>query len=317
MVLNSAYATSLRDNGSTATFDLETGGVDLDGNATVCVVSARNFTAINTIYNINDSSNTLQVAWYDSVTGYKITTVTVTNGAYDIFQLVAALSTAFAADYALGGNVALYSVSYVELTGKVTITATFDSVASTLYAFYIITNTYSAILGRLGFDLTAKLPLVSPYYGFQSLITTSTTTYSIEAGNLPNLYYPKMFYVCVDQIRTPNRVSLPSNEYGIVLCEFPATASFGELIFAESYNIFEHHIPNLKTNTLTIRIMDEDGKTIDWNGGTWIIVLGLSYGTQSINEDPTLGRTFRPLLHRTAHDPLLTSHERALKRNRY
>ena len=314
--MNSAYATSLRDNGSTATFDLETGGVDLDGNSVVCVVTARSFSAINTIYNINDSCNTLQVGWYDTILGITTTTITVTNGAYDIYTLVTAMQTLFDAQYAAGGNIAQYTVTYNELTGKVSINATFDTISATLVGFYIITNTYTGLLVKLGFNLTTKSVLIGSYYGYKSLVTASNTTPSITAGNLPNLYYPKMMYVCVDQIRTPNRVSLDSNQYGIVLSEFINDSSFGSLMFSESYNMSEHHIPNLKNNSITVRIMDDDGSPIDWNGGTWTLVLGLQYGTQSHNEDPTLGRTFRPFLSKTVHDPLLTSHERILKRNR-
>ena len=317
MILNSSYATSLRDDGSTATFDLETGGVDLDGNLTLCVVTPISFTALNTIYNITDSSNTIQVAWYDTSSGYYITTVSIDNGAYDTYSLVDALTASFAVQYAASSNIALYTASFSEITGKITITPTFDSQPSTLYGMYVITNTYTGMLKKLGFDLDLASSLLGKYYGFQDLITTSHTSLSITPTGLPDLYYPKMIYVCVDQIRTPNRASLPTNEYGIVLTEFPVTASFGSLILSEPYNNFQYHVPNLKTNTLTVRVIDQDGDPIDWNGGTWILVLGLEYGTQSMNEDPTMGRTFRPILHRTTHDALTTSHERALKRNRY
>ena len=314
MILNSDYATSLRDSGSTATFDLETGGLDIDGNNSICVVTARSFTAINTIYNINDSCNTFQIGWYDSVTGFKITTITITNGAYDIYTITTAMKTSLQAAYDAGGNIALFTPTYTELTGKVSFTATFSSVATTLVGFYIITNSYSALVEKLGFDLTKIALLVTSgsYYGFSSLITSSLT-----GTNLPNLYYPRMLYICIDQIRTPNRVSLPNNEYGIVLTEFVVTSSFGDLIHKEPNNDFEYHIPNLKTDTFTVRIIDEFGKPLDWNGGSWILVLGLQYGTHSINEDPTLGRTFRPMLHKTVHDPLQTSHERASSKRKY
>jgi hypothetical protein len=313
VVLNSLYATSLRDQGSTASFDLETGGVDLDGTATVCIVSVLSFTALNKIYNITDSSNTLQVAWYDTSTGYHVTTVSVSNGAYDIYSLVDALNTSFTNQYSTSSNIAQYTVTFNSITGLITITPTFSSQPATLYGFYVITNNYTGLLQKLGFDLTLSTSLLGKFNGFQDLVTSAHTSLSITATNLPDLYYPKMIYVCVDQIHTPNRVSLPNNKYGVVLCEFVNTAAFGDLLHSEPFNPFEYHIPNLKTNTLTVRIVDQDNNPINWNGGYWTLVLGLVYGTQS-QEDPTLGRTFRPLLKRTIHDPLMTSYERAAKR---
>ena len=257
------------------------------------------------------------MAWYSTSTGFHLTTVTIDNGAYDIYTLYDALNTAFANQYDVSDNVAQYTVSFNEITGKISITPTFDSVPVDLDRFCIITNTHTGILEKLGYDLTTATTLIGKFTGFQDLYTTTNTTLSITATNLPDLYYPKMIYACIDQIRTPNRVALPINEYGIVLNDFAVTASFGELIHSQPYNSFKYHIPNLKTNTLTVRVIDQDGVAIDWNGGSWILVLGLEYGTQSTNEDPTMGRTFRPLLNRTIHDALTTSHERGIKRNRY
>ena len=297
---------------------METGGVDLDGNTTICVVSVLSFTALNTIFNITDSTNTIQVAYYDIDTGLHVTTVSVDNGAYDIYSLVDALNTKFEYQYSVSENIALYTASFNSVTGKVSIKPTFDLIPVGLDKIAVITNNYTGLLVKLGFDLTLATTVIGKFQGFydQYTATHSVLDLAITTTKLPDLYYPKMMYVCVDQIRTQNRVSLPTNEYGIVLHEFAVTSSFGELIHAEPYNSFGYHIPNLKTNTLTVRIIDQDGNTIDWNDGTWILVIGLEYGTQSINEDPTLGRTFRPLLSRTAHDPLTTSHERMLKRNR-
>jgi len=316
VILNSEFASTLRDNGSTAIFNLETGGVDLDGNTAVCKVSARSFSAINNIYNINDTCNTLQLAYYDTSSGFKITTVTITNGAYDIFDLVSTLKTSLQDAYDAGGNIALYVPTYNELTGKVTFTATFSAIATTLYGFYIIATTYTSLLKKLGFDLTKKVSLLSMYTGYESLVTVTNTSPSITTGNLPNLYYPRMLYICIDEIRTTNRVALPLNEFGIVLTEFAVNCSFGDYMYSEP-NTFSYHVPNLKTDTFTVRIMDEFGEAIDWNGGFWTLVLGLEYGTTSLNEDPTLGRTFRPLLNKTVHDPLHTSHERIAKRKFY
>lgn len=318
VVLNSAYATSLRDQGSTANFDLETGGVDLDGNTTICVVTFISFTALNTIFNITDSSNTIQVGYYDTDSGLHVITVMVDNGAYDIYSLVEALNTAFVYQYDNSEDDVFYTAFFNSVTGKVSIKPTFDLIPIGLDRICVLTNTHTGLLVKLGFDLTIATPVIGIYKGFydEYTLTHAVLDLAITTTKLPDLYYPKMLYVCVDQIRTPNRVSLPANDYGIVLNEFAVTSSFGELIHAEPYNNFGYHIPNLKTNTLTVRIIDQDGNSVNWNDGTWILVLGLEYGTHSVNEDPTLGRTFRPLLSRTIHDPLITSHERMLKRYR-
>jgi len=146
-------------------------------------VTARNFSAINNIYNINDSSKTLQLGYYDTSTGFKITTVTISNGAYDIFDLVSILKTSLQAAYDAGGSIALYVLTYNELTGKVTFTATFSSIAATLYGFYIIATTYTSLLKKLGFDLTKKVSILSTYTGYESLVTATNTSPSITTDN--------------------------------------------------------------------------------------------------------------------------------------
>jgi hypothetical protein len=257
------------------------------------------------------------VAWYDYDTAqFHVTTVAIDNGAYDIYTLVSALNTAFETQYDASDNIAQYTLSFNSVTGKVTIKPTFDMIPISLDKVCVLTNNYTGLLEKLGYDITSAVHILGKFYGFQDQYTPTHAVIdlAITATKLPDLYYPKFIYVCVDQIRTPNRVTLPTNEYGIVLHEFAVTSSFGEMIRCEPYNNFAYHVPNLKTNTLTVRVIDQFGKPIDWNGGTWTLVLGLEYGTQSINEDPTMGRTFRPLLSRTAHDPLTTSHERMLKR---
>lgn len=257
---------------------------------------------MNKIYNIDTNSNVLEVGMYMTGSVLNTTLITINPGAYDIFTLVDELNIAFNDKFL---------VTFDSITGFVTIS---PQVTTTNYGFFIISTRYTGMLKKLGFDLTLISKLVDGVNtGFQDINTHGSTVFSITGTNLPDLFYPQMLYVCVDQIRTPNRVSLPYKEYGIVLQEFAVEAGFGEIIHSRPYNTFEYHIPNLKTVNLTVRIIDQDGIPIQWNGGNWILVLWLAHGTKS-NEDPTLGRTFRPVLKRTSNDALTTSYERDAKR---
>ena len=260
---------------------------------------------MNKIYNIDSASNTLEVALYSLSGDLNTTIITVNPGAYDIYTLVDTLNEAF-------NN--KYLVTFDSITGFVTLS---PQVLTTNYAFFIITTRYTGLLRKLGFDL--KLISVVDdgiNTGFQNVNKAGGTLFSLTGTNLPDLFYPQMLYVCVDQIRTPNRVTLPYKEYGVVLQEFPVEAGFGEIIHSSPNNTFEFHIPKLNLSNLTVRIIDQDGTPIQWNGGNWMLVLRMTYGTQS-NEDPTLGRAYRPLLKRTANDALQTSYERAVKRNQF
>ena len=305
MILNSTYATSLRDNGSTATFDLETGGIEFDNSSSVCIVTAESFTAMNKIYNIDSNSNILEVGLYTSGLVVVSTIITINSGAYDIFTLVDALNTAFNDKFL---------VTFDSITGFVTIQPV---VVTSNYGFFIISTTYTGMLKKLGFDTDLISILADGINtGFQDLNTSGSTVFYLTGTNLPDLFYPQMLYVCIDQIRTPNRVSLPYKEYGVILQEFAVEAGFGEIIHSRPNQTFEYHIPNLKTTNLTVRIIDQDGVPIQWNGGNWILVLWLAHGTKS-SEDPSQGRTFRPVLKRTINDALTTSYERDSKRFSY
>jgi len=286
-------------------FDLPSGGVDLDGHASVCIVTVESFSGLNTIYNIDENSNRFEYVIYDpeSTEAQPSTEVSIDCGGYDIFELLDALNTAL--DEVL-------VLTYNTITGKVTV-STGTKQISTLY-LYLISTRYPILLKKLGFDLTLTSTLKNKETGFSSVlaITASdfeTTTLTITSTNLPNLYYPQVLYVGIDQIHAPNRVALAKSNYGTILASFVVQASYGSLIHSSPNTPFQFHIPNLRTNAITLRVFDEDGNPVNWNGGYWFAIVGLQYGV-SVPEDASLGRTFRPILKRTRYDPLETIFER-------
>lgn len=279
--------------------------MDPNSQSTICVLSVESFTALNKIYNIDSSSNTLEVGLYSSGGVLTKTVITVNSGAYDIYTLVDALNESFNDNFL---------VTFNSITGYVTIE---PQLTTTNYAFFLISTNYTGLIKKLGFDLKLISTLSDGINtGFEDVNTSGSTVFSITGSNLPDLFYPQMLYVSIDQIRTPNRVTLPYKEYGVILQEFPITVGFGEVIHSSPNNTFEYHIPRLNLTNLTVRIMDQDGVPIGWNGGNWILVLRMTYGTQS-NEDPTLGRISRPVLKRTIDDPLQNNYERVVRRGRY
>ena len=308
-MLNSKYANSLRDNGSTAVFDLPSGGVDLDGSDSVCIVTVESFSALNTIYNIDSNSNQFEYVLYDvsSSASQPTSVVSIDSGGYDIYTLIAALNTALT-------NILVFT--YNDITAKVTITSA--TTKSAYHYLYVISTRYTTILKKLGFDLTLVSTLTNGEKGFQSTAIAANSYPTLTATNLPNLYYPQLLYVGIDQIHAPNRVALAKSNYGSILSSFVVEGAFGSLLYSRPNMPFEFHIPNLKTNTITLRVFDEDGSPINWNAGNWFAIVGLQYGV-NLAEDPHLGRhPWRPILKRTRYDPLETQrdHERNI-RNRH
>ena len=99
-------------------------------------------------------------------------------------------------------------LSMLYLTGKVTIKPAFDMIPISLEKVCVLINNYTGLLEKLGYDTTNAVHILGKFYGFQDQYTSTHAVVDlvITATNLPDLYYPKFIYVCVDQIRTPNRV---------------------------------------------------------------------------------------------------------------
>ena len=96
-------------------------------------------------------------------------------------------------------------------------------------------------------------------------------------------------------------------------------AAFGSVITFEPYVSIPQPIPNLHLNCLTVHLYDEFGVPAQMNNGFWSIVISVEWAIDmgvAALEDFTLGRTFRPILQSTGHDPLHTQAEHHNKRKR-
>ena len=100
--------------------------MDVNSQSTIFIISVESFTAMNMIYNIDSSSNTLEVALYSLFC--------------DIYTLVDTLNKAF-------NN--KYLVTFDSITGFVTLS---PQVLTTNYAFFIITTRYTGLLRKLDVD---------------------------------------------------------------------------------------------------------------------------------------------------------------------
>lgn len=144
------------------------------------------------------------------------------------------------------------------------------------------------------------------------------TVGSLLAYSWLDLDSPRSIYVTIDSIITRNRSSNPKLPFGTIFARIPTgsiagtATGFGQIILYEPTVSHEVFVPGLNLDQITIRLFDEYGKSIHWNGGHWSMTLSVLHnidvGSAGI-EDSTLGRTFRPYLHGTDHDALQTQHE--------
>jgi len=186
---------------------------------------------------------------------------------------------------------------------------------------------FLTIGSRLGVGVavtsTAKTEdgITKQIYAFSSmkndLFSITNSGYLVSAKFL-DLSYPRNIYIVIDGLNTNNRCSLVENSYGTILEKVPLQSSkFGDNIYYEPYLDFPQLLPNFHVNTIKIRTLDENGQTIDWNNGYWSITIGITWsidlGSSGL-EDTTAGRHFRPILHSTEHDPLLTQREHKRRR---
>jgi len=136
---------------------------------------------------------------------------------------------------------------------------------------------------------------------------------------------PRSIYVTIDSIITRNRSSNPKLPFGAIFARIPTGSTtgtatgFGQIILYEPYISHDVLVPGLNLDQITIRLFDEYGVPIQWNGGHWSMTLSVKHnidvGSAGI-EDSTLGRTYRPYLHGTDHDALQTQHEFHHKKSR-
>lgn len=213
--------------------------------------------------------------------------------------------------------------------------------------FYIVTNTHFRLPELLGFPIkkAQPIPLQSEKEGFgitlQMHKTESQVTYTVNQKTIffsnqlfsfveldtqnfgsssiptmlcpgpPRLDYPRDLYICVDNIHTRNRCANPNIPGNSLLAKIPFTATFGDVFHYQPNDSsnYEFFIQNLKLDSFTVRIYDEEGDTVLWNGSHWTLIIHIRYFTDTGSagfEDASMGRDYRPVLHREYHDSLQT-----------
>lgn len=194
---------------------------------------------------------------------------------------------------------------------------------------YTITSTTTG--GVTTYKPTYKLNQGSPLVYLDSRDTTVTpttrnsftvngspaTVFTCRAVDCVSLDYPRNIYIVIDQIGGRNRCSSEKFSFGTVFAKVPTNQNFGGTILYEPSFAQETFAPGLTLDNLTVRLYDDNGNPIDWNGGHWTVILNImqyiDLGSAGM-EDVSLGRTYRPYLKRTQHDALHTAHEFARKR---
>ena len=168
------------------------------------------------------------------------------------------------------------------------------------------------------------------YYGSLTATTlprSGREAVALVAPTFPNLEYPRNIYVSIDSISTRNRCACRKLPYGSVFAKIPNLSTpvgnmgttFGSYIYYCPAIPQEIYVPGLSLDSMTIRLYDDNGDPIQWNGGRWTITLSVKYAVDLGSagmEDVTLGRTYRPYLKQTHHDPLETRNEFHRKRAR-
>ena len=169
---------------------------------------------------------------------------------------------------------------------------------------YAVSNT--AITNQLIYDNVA-------------VYSVDSITGSFTPASMCNLSYPRYLYLELEGVNTTNRTNLPNKSYRSFFAKIPVNAPFGSVISYEPNVSIPQPIPNLHLNCLTVHLYDEFGVPAQMNNGFWSIVISVEWAIDvggAGMEDFTLGRTFRPILQSTGHDPLHTQAEHQHKQKR-
>jgi hypothetical protein len=194
----------------------------------------------NTCYNVTNDNHFI----YLSEGGGATLTATLTNGSYDIIQLVNHLKVVLDLAGAL-----TYTVSSTGITQKITIAAT---------------GNFALLFSTVG--------QINELIGFTQANTTSAATHT--GTNVYNLDYPREIFIDVAELS--NNVQ-STNIYGdshTFVVPVGSTSSYA-IQFGEysDYNIFCPNNPLKQINSLTITLREQNSKTLDLNGSEWEMLL--------------------------------------------
>lgn len=174
-------------------------------------------------YNINNNTN-----YFNYLDDGQLYNVTLTNGNYNINQLVTELKNK------IGQN---FTITYNNITNKITFSHNKD-----------FTFIYSKLLDILGFTMN----------------NLSSVNKSLTSTNCINLNYIRCINL-VSNISTYNiNKSLENNS--VILCNIPVNNSPYSIIYYQNYNGFRTNLYTNKLDYITIKLTDNYENNIDLNG---------------------------------------------------
>lgn len=223
-------------------------------------VSFLNVVFTNSAYNIRSGKLNSPNNRFTFSTDLGVYNATVPDGFYNSTQLMAAMTTAINAVFALVGLGQTISFTQIDTNQKIYLT--YNKGISTANNFTILTNT----------DKTDSTWL---NLGFSFQTTTTTHLVPLVAENVPNLTGIRQVYLQSSALAAGNQI----DEKGIwqnVCLAIPVTASFGEV------NVFECKVDLLcqitfqtkrNLSVIDFQLVDDKGNLLDLNGTTMKIEL--------------------------------------------
>ena len=196
----------------------------------------------NTFYTVNSSNQSIDFKEGGGPELY----ATITNGMYDISNLLSAIKTAM--DDAPGSD-STYTATYSSITGFITISAT---------------GNFSLIFSSNGTNYSTSLATL---LGFDKSDSTDAT--SATGTKIPQISRPYHFDIVIAEF--PNEISTSADNYLSFI--IPVDVDSGSVI---TWNDEFEQVINFGSpknlSTLNIRLQ-RNGSTIDLNGAEWIMLL--------------------------------------------
>jgi hypothetical protein len=212
--------------------------IDFENDKTIdyVTVSMPYATLPNSSYNVNDYSNTLNVAWGGNNYSYVFI-----NGNYNYQSFITAFQSILPAHF---------SITYNATKNKFTIT-------NSSYSFTLLTSTIDYIIGYTG-------TLAS---------STGSAPYTLEMMRVVNFLPNPIINICCQEICNGQSLGLNSNPlFSNILASIPNTSKLNnELVYQNATDEFV--IRNVYNNTLNFSILDDDGEYMDFNGvSSWFLL---------------------------------------------
>jgi hypothetical protein len=185
-------------------------------------------------YNVNSSTNLLSY----TVNG-TTTNLTITNGNYNITQLISFLTT----------NMTGFTISYNSITNKLIFTH----------------STYNFTINSTSTCLTI--------IGFSALSTYTSTSLTLTSSNCINIQTVKRINIASNLI-TYNINKANINNYSI-LCSIPINKPPFSVIEYSNVNHFRTNLFINNISNVKLRLLDENGTLLDLNGCHFCVTLQL------------------------------------------